>query len=208
MSYKGLAGIFTLLAFIAVAILYIPGSLEAAGQGQNSQRNSPPEFESTRITRSVTENVAAGAVGAPITATDDDSDTLTYSIQTAPRGPFDIDSSTGQLRTTEPLNYEAMSTFQTPSYMLTSYRFVVRVRDAKYAYDEITVEINVVDVEEPGVVDLLWNQPQVGTPIVASLTDPDGEVADLTWQWTRSTSGTRRAGPTSRPTEPPPPTRQ
>ena len=187
MSYKGLAGIFTLLAFIAVAILYIPGSLEAAGQGQNSQRNSPPEFGSTRITRSVTENIAAGAVGDPITATDDDSDTLTYSIQTAPRGPFDIDSSTGQLRTTEPLNYEAMSTFQTPSYMLTSYRFVVRVRDAKYAYDEITVEINVVDVEEPGVVDLLWNQPQVGTPIVASLTDPDGEVADLTWQWARST---------------------
>ena len=190
MSYKALLGVLVALPFLVLFILYTTGSLEAAGQGQNSQRNSPPEFGSTRITRSVTENVAAGAVGAPITATDDDSDTLTYSIQTAPRGPFDIDSSTGQLRTTEPLNYEAMSTFQTPSYMLTSYRFVVRVRDAKYAYDEITVEINVVDVEEPGVVDLLWDQPQVGTPIVASLTDPDGEVADLTWQWTRSTSGT------------------
>ena len=41
-----------------------------------------------------------------------------------------------------------------------------------------------------GVVDLLWDQPQVGTPIVASVSDPDGEVSGVTWQWARSTSNT------------------
>ena len=35
-------------------------------------------------------------------------------------------------------------------------------------------------------MDLLWDQPQVGTPIVASLTDPDGEVSGVTWQWASS----------------------
>ena len=188
MSYKALLGVLVVLPFLVLFILYTTGSLEAAGQSQNSQRNSPPEFEGARITRSVIENVAAGPVGVPITATDDDGDTLTYRIETAPKGPFEIDSSTGQLSTTEALNYEAMSTNVRPAYMLTSYSLVISVRDGKYGYDEIIVEITVVDMEEDGVVDLLWNQPQVDTPIVASLTDPDGEVSGVTWQWTSSST--------------------
>ena len=33
-------------------------------------------------------------------------------------------------------------------------------------------------------------QPRVGVPITASLTDPDGDVSNVTWQWSRSTSAT------------------
>ena len=94
-------------------------------------------------------------------------------------------SDTGQLRTTERLNYEAMSIHQTPSYMLTYYYLDIGVSDGS-ADDYISVEVKVKDVEEDGVVDLLWDQPQVGTPIVASLTDPDGEVSGITWQWSKS----------------------
>ena len=186
MSYRALLGVLTVLPFLVLAVLYTAGSLEAAGQGQNTQ-NSPPDFGKTKITLSVSENADAGDFGDPITATDaDDGDTLRYRIITRPRGPFEIASDTGQLRTTEPLNYEAMSIHQTPSYMLTYYYLYIGVSDGS-ADDYISVEVKVKDVEEDGVVDLLWDQPQVGTPIIASLSDPDGEVSDVTWQWAGST---------------------
>ena len=187
MSYRAFLGVLIVLPFLVLAVLYTAGSagsLEAAGQGQTPP-NSPPEFGKTKITLSVTENAAAGDFGEAITATDVDNNTLTYSILTMPRGPFEINRGTGQLRTTEPLNYEAMSIHQTPSYMLTYYYLDIGVSDGS-ADDYISVEVKVKDVEEDGVVDLLWDQPQVGTPIVASLTDPDGEVSGVTWQWDRS----------------------
>ena len=56
---------------------------------------------------------------------------------------------TGQLRTTKPLNYEAMSTHQTPSYMLTYYYLYIGVSDGS-ADDYISVEVKVEDVEEDG----------------------------------------------------------
>ena len=190
MSYRALLGVLTVLPFIVLAVLYTAGSagsLEAAGQGQTPP-NSPPDFGRTEITLSVTENADAGDFGGPVTATDDDSDdTLHYRIITKPRGPFEINRGSGQLRTTEPLNYEAMSTRVTPSYMLTYYYLYIGVSDGS-ADDYISVKVNVIDVEEEGVVDLLWNQPQVDTPIVASLMDPDGDVSGVTWQWTTSST--------------------
>ena len=89
-----------------------------------------------------------------------------------------------------------MSIHQTPSYMLTYYYLSIAVSDGS-ADDYISVEVNVIDVEEDGIVDLLWDQPQVGTPIVASVSDPDGDVSGVTWQWARSTSTYRVTGPTS-----------
>ena len=195
MSYRALLGVLTVLPFLVLAVLYTAGSLEAAGQGQTPP-NSPPNFSKTKITLSVTENAPAGDLGAPITATDvDNDDTLSYRITTRPQDTFEIDEVTGQLSTKEPLNYEAMSTHQTPPYMLTSYYFYIGVSDGKNARgyrdgsvdDEIAVEVNVIDEEEVGVVDLLWNQPQVNTPITASVSDPDGEVSDIAWQWAGST---------------------
>ena len=152
MSYRAFLGVLTVLPFLVLAVLYTAGSagsLEAAGQGQNPP-NSPPDFGKTEITLSVTENAAAGDFGDPVTATDDDSDdTLHYRITTRPRGPFEIDPDTGQLSTTEPLNYEAMSIHQTPSYMLTYYYLSIAVSDGS-ADDYISVEVKVKDVEEDG----------------------------------------------------------
>ena len=132
MSYRALLGVLAVLPFLVLAVLYTASSLEAAGQGQNSQ-NSRPDFGKTSITLSVTENVAAGVLGSPITATDADNDTLRYTITTTQQGPFEIDPGTGQLSTTEPLNYETMSTHQTPPYMMTSYYFYIGVSDGKDA---------------------------------------------------------------------------
>ena len=41
---------------------------------------------------------------------------------------------------------------------------------------DIDLTITVTNVDEPGVVKLEWLQPEVGTPITATLTDPDGGV--------------------------------
>ena len=46
----------------------------------------------------------------------------------------------------------------------------------------------VADVDDPGVVTIDDTTPIRGTAITASLTDPDGSVTNLTWQWQRGTT--------------------
>ena len=45
------------------------------------------------------------------------------------------------------------------------------------------VRVSVTNREEFGSVSLSALQPQVGTPLVANLVDPDGKVADRRWTW-------------------------
>ena len=103
--------------------------------------NSPVFTEGTSTTRSIAENTAAGTnVGAPITATDADNDTLRYSALSATGGiPFRIGPTTGQLQTTKILDYETQS----------SYSVIVYVSDGSTdGRDRIAVTINVNDVDE------------------------------------------------------------
>ena len=52
------------------------------------------------------------------------------------------------------------------------------------------VTVSVTNVEEPGVVSVLPSgQPRVGRELKASLTDPDGSVADTVWQWQHRAEG-------------------
>ena len=44
----------------------------------------------------------------------------------------------------------------------------------------------VIDAQPDGQVTLSSSQPEVGVRLTASLTDPDGGVTGLTWQWARS----------------------
>ena len=148
--------------------------------------NHPPVFtDGASATRELAENAAAGAnVGASVAATDDDTeDTLTYGLAGADAGLFSINASTGQisLGTGTRLDYESIS----------AYSVTVRVRDNKdadrnadTAWDAyVAVAINVTNVDEPGVVVLTTTSPQENVAIGASLTDPDGDVSNLTWQW-------------------------
>ena len=70
--------------------------------------NAGPAFEGATASRSVDENMPAGTnVGDAVAATDEDDDTLTYSLSGS--AYFEIDSATGQISTTMMLDYEAMS---------------------------------------------------------------------------------------------------
>ena len=53
----------------------------------------------------------------------------------------------------------------------------------------VAVTVRVANVDEPGTIALSSTQPRVGTPITATLADPDGGVSQLRWSWS-SGSGT------------------
>ena len=87
------------------------------GQGRTARElnvmNAQPEFRYSRELRRIRENTAAGEnVGAPVTATDSDGDTLTYTLAGTDAASFDIEPSTGQLLTKATLNYEVQLRYE------------------------------------------------------------------------------------------------
>ena len=129
-------------------------------------------------TRSVAENTAAGQViGDQVSATDPNSRPIIYSLAGPDARSFAVNSSTGQLRTRAPLDYETRN----------SYTVWVRASNGTAAAHAI-VTIEVENVEEPGTLTLPSAQPRVRVPFTATLTDLDGAVWGESWQWQRSDS--------------------
>ena len=65
-----------------------------------------------------------------------------------------------------------------------AYKVKVVARDDKGHRGETNVTVVVTNVDEPGMVTLSSIQPAVGTQLTATVTDPDGEVTNVIWQWT------------------------
>ena len=107
-----------------------------------TNENEAPVFPATIAPIEVAEDTVPGTnIGAPVVATDVDSDdTLTYMLDTTHAAFFDIDDKTGQLKTKAALNYETQ----------TDYEVTVTATDggSPPLMDEITVTINVTDVSE------------------------------------------------------------
>ena len=153
--------------------------------------NEPPQFANDApITQTVDENTAPDTdIGSAYTATDDDRDTLTYSLGGADAGSFAIDDSTGQLKTKAVLDYEDDS----------SYIVIVQVTDGKddagtteqtpVTDDTITVTITVTDVDDPGTITLSADPPSAGTALTATLNDDDAPISGETWEWRISDDG-------------------
>ena len=137
-----------------------------------------PEFvDGAGTTRQVEENLSDGAsVGQPLEANDPNPENvLTFSIE-GPHNPnFSINSRTGQLKTRTTFNYESKS-----SYSLTAV-----VEDDTGRSDEIDVAIEIVNVDEPGRVNVSPRELVVGDQARAGLNDPDGGITGRTWQWQR-----------------------
>ena len=104
-----------------------------------SNVNEAPVFAvGSSTTHTVAENTAAGEnIGSPVSATDDDGDTLSYSLSGTDAGKFSIDSTNGQLRTNAPLDYETK----------TSYTVTITASDSTDS-TTITVTINVINKTE------------------------------------------------------------
>ena len=139
--------------------------------------NTNPSFLSGTNTRTVDENERAGTnVGAPVVATDADNDRLSYFLSGTDAAAFEINSSSGQLRTRAVLDYEVQQT----------YAVDVTATDPSGGFGEVTVTISVGNVQEAGTVALLPLQPVVGIELTATLADPDGTVSVSSWSWERS----------------------
>ena len=54
--------------------------------------------------------------------------------------------------------------------------------------DTLDVTVTVTNVEERGMITLSSRNPTVDTELTATLTDPDGMLSGVTWQWSKSTT--------------------
>ena len=154
--------------------------------------NEPPAFaDDAPLSIEVAENTATNRdIGNPYTATDPDAgETLTYSLSGTDAASFDIDTSSGQLKTKAELDHEAKD----------SYRVTIQATDGKDAYgnteqtptidDTLDVTITVTDVDDPGAITFSSDSPAAGTTLTATLDDDDGVKATpaVTWAWESST---------------------
>ena len=131
--------------------------------------NTPPAFPSATANRSVEESQDAGtAVGDPITASDVEGDTVTYSMESM---YFEIDGE-GQITTTMMLDYETMD----------SHTVTVTASNGEGS-DSIEVTIRVIDNPPPAfpsatanrrVDENLYAGATVGDPVAAS--DVEGDT--------------------------------
>ena len=145
--------------------------------------NEAPIFtEGDSTTRSVVENTIANSpIGDPVSATDENDDTLEYGLAGTDASSFGIDSSSGLIKTNAPLNYEVEN----------SYSVSVIVSDNNGGTDEIAVIINVNDENDApvftegtstsrSVAENLLSGAVVSTPVVATDEDEDMLEYDLT----------------------------
>ena len=121
-------------------------------------------------------------------AEDPEGNSLTYSLSGTDAAAFTIVTSTGQLRTSEALDFEAK-----PSYSIT-----VEVHDGRDGAgststdidDTQAVTITLENVEEPGTVTLTTptGTIQARAEVTAAL-DDDDIPSGVAWQWARSPNG-------------------
>ena len=146
--------------------------------------NEPPTFtEGDSTTRTVAENTATGTnIGAAVSATDANNDTLTYTLGGTDAAAFSIVSTTGQIQTKAALDHEKNDT----------YSVTVSVSDGNNGSDSITLTINVTNINEPprfrgtqitlSVAEDATIGTAIGDPFQA--TDPEGDT--LTYSLRRS----------------------
>ena len=104
----------------------------------NNVPNAPPVFLLESTTRGVPDNSPAGTnVGAPVTATDADGHTLTYTLEGTDASSFDIVSNSGQIQTKSGVTYDFEAK---PRYSV-----VVKADDNNGGTDTIAVTILATD---------------------------------------------------------------
>ena len=104
-----------------------------------------PVFPGPGAQRAIAENTAAGVnIGAPITATHVDGNTLTYTLGGTDARSFAIVAETGQLQTRTALDYESK-----PTHMVT-----ITATDTNGGYATFIVTIDVINLDDAGAVTL------------------------------------------------------
>ena len=163
---------------------------------QEAVTNAAPEFLVESVTYDVSEHAPTNHLLGKLLAVDADGDALTYTITKRPGSialhflyylaHFHWDSSTGELRVKKSLDYEFWPTFEVSLEVRDSSDLDGNPSEAVDARLDIT--INLQNEEEQGWVDLTSYSPRLQSYVEAALSDPDGDIRNLTWQWSRATS--------------------
>ena len=142
---------------------------------------------------SVDENAPEGAVVGVAAAGDADGDSLTYSVSGTGAAEFNnvfnFDTATGEITVKSGANIDYESSHK-------SYSVTVSVTDGEDASGaaesppttdaSVSVRIEVIDVDDPGIITLSTTAPRVGSMLTASISDQDGSPLLTKAQWSRS----------------------
>ena len=159
---------------------------------------STPAFTDCGDTRSsyqfsVDENAPEGAVVDLAAAGDADGDSLTYSVSGAGAAKFNnvfnLNASTGEISVRPGANIDYESSDK-------SYSITVSVTDGEDASGEAesppttdattSVRIEVINIDDPGIITLSTTAPRVGSALTASISDQDGTPLLTKAQWSRA----------------------
>ena len=138
--------------------------------------NRAPEFDSERVTRRLAENAPRGAsVGDAVSATDPDEDPLTYVLDGADAGAFEVAEDTGALTVASGVEVDYETT--------KVYEVSLTATDPSGESDEVEVRVEVENEDEapslngPATV----SYPEQGHERVAQYTASDPEGAAIEW---------------------------
>ena len=131
----------------------------------------------------ITRSEHSGRFVTAYTAPDLDAATLTFSLAGADAGTFEMRDG-GRLSFLVAPDYESPADAGGDNV----YSVTVQARDGNHDIS-LDVTVTVTNAEEPGRVSLSSAQPQAGTLLVASLSDPDGSVSGIGWTWGASDDG-------------------
>ena len=176
-----LSGSLTALAALALlaGLLLFPEQ----GRAQNA-----PTISGTNSLSSP-ENTATTTVLTTYMATDPDSDPLTPSLTGDDSGDFTLTENADN--TGYELKFMAVPDYETPADQGgdNTYNVTVNVVDDETPVmtGELPVTVTVTNVDEDGTVTITGTLSG-GEELTAAVTDIDGAVSSLTWQWARGDS--------------------
>ena len=111
-------------------------------------------------------------------------DIATWKMGGPDGGKFAFDADNGQLTFKAAPNFEAPGDADKDNV----YEVTVSVADDTGNLGSKGVKVTVTDANEVGKVTLSKIQPRVGIAVKASLSDPDGNLSKVTWEWWSATA--------------------
>ena len=149
--------------------------------------NEPPTFTGGAALTFDEEDGTVDTIAAALdtyTATDPEGTNIkAWSVAGADGSKFNIGNQTdGRLGE---LTFKAKPDYEMPTDANTDnvYEVTVRATDTDSNIGTMAVKVSVTNKDEDGTVTLSKTQPRVGVAVTASVTDPDGSISGLTWQW-------------------------
>ena len=152
--------------------------------------NTAPSITTSAALRHAENDVAAVTT---LSATDAESDTITWSLTGTDAGLFAVDSTSGLLTFNTPPNFEDAQDEDGDN----SYQVTVTATDDGTPSESSTLEVTVrvTNKNEPGRIGPITGTAQVGQTLTAGeVTDPDGIITSIEYEWGRALPGERHLG--------------